>query len=204
MRLQGALSNRVDSTKQIVSGDPSASASKLSDDGGNDVPPPVEVTPADDSDDVVRWSWRRFLLFCGPGLLMSVAYLDPGNLEADIQAGAKTGFALLWWFLLVSMGCGTAFQLISGKLGLVTGKDLAQHCGEQWPLGARWFLWAMLEFAIVAVDIQETVGCAQALYMLSNGQLPLWAGTWRAAAAAACVYVWHGMAWHGRRAQSTL
>lgn len=75
MRLQGALSNRVDSTKQIVSGDPSASASKLSDDGGNDVPPPVEVTPADDSDDVVRWSWRRFLLFCGPGLLMSVAYL---------------------------------------------------------------------------------------------------------------------------------
>ncbi|KAL4853915.1 Metal transporter nramp1 [Chlorella vulgaris] len=151
--LLGALSNRVDSTKQIVSGDPSASASKLSEDGGNDVPPPVEVTPAGDSDDVVRWSWRRFLLFCGPGLLMSVAYLDPGNLEADIQAGAKTGFALLWWFLLVSMGCGTAFQLISGKLGLVTGKDLAQHCGEQWPLGARWFLWAMLEFAIVAVDI---------------------------------------------------
>jgi NRAMP (natural resistance-associated macrophage protein)-like metal ion transporter len=62
---------------------------------------------------------------------------DPGNLEADIQAGAKTGFALLWWFALVSLCCGTAFQCLSGRLGLVSGKDLAQHCGERWPRGAR-------------------------------------------------------------------
>lgn len=101
---------------------------------------------------------------------------DPGNLEADIQAGAKTGFSLLWWFLLVSMACGTAFQCLSGRLGLVTGRDLARICGERWPRGARWLLWVMLELAIVAVDIQETVGCAQALYMLSSGALPLWAG----------------------------
>ncbi len=107
---------------------------------------------------------------------MAPARQDPGNLEADIQAGAKTGFALLWWFALVSLCCGTAFQCLSGRLGLVSGKDLARHCGERWPRGACWFLWLMLEFAIVAVDIQETVGCAQALYMLSNGQLPLWAG----------------------------
>lgn len=161
---------------------------------------------------------------------------DPGNLEADIQAGAQTGFALLWWFALVSLGCGTAFQVgaalrdssagrccaarqqrrqvlrpaatwplprlwpaaqhaprppsphpppppppthpqcLSGRVGLVTGKDIAQHCGEQWPRPARWLLWLLLEFSIVAVDIQETVGCAQGLYMLSQGQVPLWAG----------------------------
>jgi natural resistance-associated macrophage protein len=137
-----------------------------------------------------------------------------GNLEADIQAGAHTGFSLLWWFAVVSLGCGTAFQCLAGKLGLATGKvgllsrhgahnlrrplaavqqhaaagsarlpapppgvqDLARHCGEQWPLPACWFLWAMMEVALVSVDIQETVGCAQALYILSAGHLPLWAG----------------------------
>ncbi len=54
----------------------------------------------------------------------------------------------------MSLACGTAFQCLSGRLGLVTGKDLAAHCGERWPRGAAWFLWVMLELAIVAVDIQ--------------------------------------------------
>jgi Mn2+/Fe2+ NRAMP family transporter len=78
-----------------------------------------------------------------------LAQQDPGNLEADIQAGAKTGFALLWWFLLVSMGCGTAFQLISGKLGLVTGKvgGMRLTCAAGWremlrfPRGWQLWLW---------------------------------------------------------------
>lgn len=109
-----------------------------------------------------------------PWLLLSQ---DPGNLEADIQVGAKTGFALLWWVALVTLICGTSFQCLSGRLGLVTGKDLARHCGERWPRVTCWFLWVMLELAIVAVDIQETIGSAQALFMLSNGQIPLWAGT---------------------------
>lgn len=123
-----------------------------------------------------KFCWRAFLSFCGPGLLMSVAYLDPGNLTADIQAGTQTGFVLLWWFLLVSLGCGTAYQCVSGRIGLVTGKDLARLCGELYPRGARWTLWLLIEVAIVAVDIQETVGCAQALYILSQGKVPLWAG----------------------------
>ncbi|KAL4854727.1 Metal transporter Nramp2 [Chlorella vulgaris] len=122
------------------------------------------------------WSWRQFATFCGSGLLMVAAFLDPGNLEADIQVGAKTGFALLWWVALVTLICGTSFQCLSGRLGLVTGKDLARHCGERWPRVTCWFLWVMLELAIVAVDIQETIGSAQALFMLSNGQIPLWAG----------------------------
>lgn len=62
------------------------------------------------------------------------------------------------WFALVSMACGTAFQCLSGRLGLVTGKDLAAHCGERWPRGAAIFLWIMLELAIVAVDIQVSAG----------------------------------------------
>lgn len=72
-------------------------------------------------------------------------------------------------------------QCLSGRVGLVTGKDIAQHCGEQWPRPARWLLWLLLEFAIVAVDIQETVGCAQGLAMLSQDQVPLWAGARRPA-----------------------
>lgn len=107
---------------------------------------------------------------------MSVAYLDPGNLQADVQAGAQTGFSLLWWFAAVSLGCGFTFQCLSGRLGLATGRDLAQHCGTCYPLAARILLWLMLEIAIVAVDIQETVGCSQALYILSQGTIPLWAG----------------------------
>lgn len=103
----------------------------------------------------------------------------PGSWQprsCDIQVGAKTGFALLWWVALVTLICGSSFQCLSGRLGLVTGKDLARHCGERWPRVTCWFLWVMLELAIVAVDIQETIGSAQALFMLSNGQLPLWAG----------------------------
>ncbi|KAI7846429.1 hypothetical protein COHA_000042 [Chlorella ohadii] len=168
----------LESLKSRVDGSSSDAASDAGSLGGETERElaPSSSAPCPDSDATPPFSWRGLLSFCGSGLLMSVAYLDPGNLEADIQAGAKTGFALLWWFALVSLACGTAFQCLSGRLGLVTGKDLAAHCGERWPRGAAWFLWVMLELAIVAVDIQETVGCAQALYMLSNGTLPLWAG----------------------------
>ncbi|KAL4442469.1 hypothetical protein ABPG77_005053 [Micractinium sp. CCAP 211/92] len=160
-------------TSSEPAGDEDEDGSSRSCEAGQAGPP---AAAAESADDTPKWSWRGFAAFCGPGLLMSVAYLDPGNLEADIQAGAQTGFALLWWFALVSLGCGTAFQCLSGRVGLVTGKDIAQHCGEQWPRPARWLLWLLLEFSIVAVDIQETVGCAQGLAMLSQGQVPLWAG----------------------------
>ncbi|GAB4815298.1 hypothetical protein N2152v2_002344 [Parachlorella kessleri] len=123
-----------------------------------------------------RLSLRQFLLFLGPGLLMSVAYLDPGNLQADIQAGSQTGFALLWWFALVMLVCGTAFQCMSGRLGIITGRDLAQHCGQQYGRFARLLLWVLIEIAIIGADVQETVGCAQALHLLSQSKIPLWAG----------------------------
>lgn len=71
--------------------------------------------------------------------------------------------------------CAPAWRR-SGRLGLVTGRDLAQHCGQQYPRFARVFLWVMIEIAIVGADVQETVGCAQALHLLSQGNIPLWAG----------------------------
>ncbi len=71
---------------------------------------------------------------------------------------------------------GVAFQCMSGRLGIVTGRDLAQHCGQQYGRFARVLLWALIEVAIVGADVQETVGCAQAVHILSQGQVPLWAG----------------------------
>ena len=76
-----------------------------------------------------RFSWREFAYMCGPGLLMAVAYLDPGNLEADIQAGAHVGYSLLW-FVALAFGCGFAFQCMTARLGIVTGRDLAAVAGE--------------------------------------------------------------------------
>lgn len=76
-----------------------------------------------------RFSWREFAYMCGPGLLMAVAYLDPGNLEADIQAGAHVGYSLLW-FVALAFLCGFAFQCMTARLGIVTGRDLAAVAGE--------------------------------------------------------------------------
>lgn len=112
----------------------------------------------------------------GSGLLMAVSFLDPGNLEADIQAGVNSGFHLLWWFAVCSIVFGMTFQVMAARLGVVTGKDLAQHCGQEYPKAARYVLWFMLELAIVGADIQETVGSAIAVYILSGRTIPLWAG----------------------------
>ena len=72
--------------------------------------------------------------------------------------------------------CGTAFQCMSGRLGIITGRDLAQHCGQQYGRFARLLLWVLIEIAIIGADVQETVGCAQALHLLSQSKIPLWAG----------------------------
>ena len=202
-----------------------------------------------------RFSWREFAYMCGPGLLMAVAYLDPGNLEADIQAGAHVGYSLLW-FVALAFGCGFAFQCMTARLGIVTGRDLAAVAGEfffgfappsssgaaaerksallspsssgaaaerksfllspsssgaaaerrsfplfkskltfcflgpfplprfpppppsgdSYPRGARIVLWILLEVALVGADIQETIGSAIAIALLSGGRIPLWGG----------------------------
>lgn len=109
--------------------------------------------------------------YMGPGWLMSIAYLDPGNLEADLQAGAYAGYELLW----VLMWCtviGFALQVLAARLGVATGRNLAQVCREEYSKYTVWLLWIMTEMAIIGSDIQEVIGGAIALHVLFGLALP--------------------------------
>lgn len=105
------------------------------------------------------FNWRVFWHFCGPGWLMSIAYLDPGNIEADLQQGVVAGYSLLW-ILLLATSLGLFLQILAARLGVVTGKQLATVCREEYPTYTSIFLWIMTEIAIIASDIQEVVGSA--------------------------------------------
>ncbi|WJX57803.1 Natural resistance-associated macrophage protein 2 [Trifolium repens] len=124
---------------------------------------------------VPPFSWKKLWLFTGPGLLMSVAFLDPGNLEGDLQAGAIAGYSLLW-LLMWSTIMGLFIQLLSARLGVATGRHLAELCREEYSNWARLVLWFLAELALIAADIQEVIGSAIALKILSHGILPIWAG----------------------------
>ena len=122
----------------------------------------------------LRFSWRKLWLFTGPGFLMSIAYLDPGNLEADLQAGASTKYDLLWVLFWATV-MGLVLQNIAAKLGVVSGKHLAQHC-TTFPKPVRYTLWIMTETALICADCQEVVGSAIAIRILSGGRIPIYAG----------------------------
>ncbi|KAF3438830.1 hypothetical protein FNV43_RR17105 [Rhamnella rubrinervis] len=121
------------------------------------------------------FSWKKLWLFTGPGFLMSIAFLDPGNLEGDLQAGAIAGYSLLW-LLLWATAIGLLVQLLAARLGVATGRHLAELCRDEYPKWARMVLWVMAELALIGADIQEVIGSAIALKILTNGFLPLWAG----------------------------
>ncbi|KAK6939683.1 NRAMP family [Dillenia turbinata] len=122
-----------------------------------------------------KFSWKKLWMFTGPGILMSIAFLDPGNLEGDLQAGAFAGYTLLWLLMWATV-MGLLIQLLSARLGVVTGKNLAELCREEYPNWARYLLWGMAELDLIAADIQEVIGSAIAIQILSNGVLPLWVG----------------------------
>ncbi len=116
--------------------------------------------------------WRRLLVFCGPGLLVSVGYMDPGNWATDIAAGSRHGYALLWVVGLASLAA-MLLQVLASKLGIVARQDLARVCRAHYaPWGNR-FLWLMAELAIVATDVAEVLGAALALHLLFGIALPL-------------------------------
>ncbi|XP_022600581.1 natural resistance-associated macrophage protein 2-like isoform X3 [Seriola dumerili] len=121
------------------------------------------------------FSFRKLWAFTGPGFLMSIAYLDPGNIESDLQSGAKAGFKLLWVLLLATI-IGLLLQRLAARLGVVTGMHLAEVCNRQYPAVPRIILWLMVELAIIGSDMQEVIGCAIALNLLSVGRIPLWGG----------------------------
>ena len=109
--------------------------------------------------------WRRFLAFAGPGFLVSVGYMDPGNWGTDIAGGAKYGYALLW-VVLASNLMAILLQTLCARLGLVTGKDLAQACRDYYKKPAVIALWLLCEIAIIACDLAEVIGSAVALNLL--------------------------------------
>lgn len=123
-----------------------------------------------------NFSWRRLLHFAGPSLLMSAAFVDPGNLEGDLQVGIQTRYSLLW-LMLSSTILAFIIQMLAAKLGVVTGKHLAEVCRAEYPTLPRYFLWFMMELAIIGSDIQEVAGSSIAIYLLSCGRVPLWAGS---------------------------
>mmetsp|Transcript_2323 Transcript_2323/g.4699 ORF Transcript_2323/g.4699 Transcript_2323/m.4699 type:complete len:607 (-) Transcript_2323:45-1865(-) len=121
------------------------------------------------------FSWRKLWAFTGPGLIMSVAFLDPGNLESDLQTGSETGYDLLW-VLAWSTALGLCFQLLSVRIGVVTGKGLAEACHDCMPRHMRIILWILIEIAIIGSGVQEVMGCAIAISVVSDGAVPLWLG----------------------------
>jgi manganese transport protein len=115
----------------------------------------------------------NLLAFAGPALVVSVAYMDPGNFATNIQAGARYGYALLWVVLLANL-VAMLFQVMSAKLGIVTGKNLAQLCREQFPKPVVLLMWGVSEIAAMATDLAEFLGGAIGLALLFH--LPLLAG----------------------------
>jgi len=120
-----------------------------------------------------RGGWRAYLTFAGPAVIASIAYMDPGNFATNIQAGAKYGYGLLWVVLLANL-IAMLFQALSAKLGIVTGRNLAEMCREQFPRPVVWAMWAVSEIAAMATDVAEFLGGAIGLSLLF--QMPLLVG----------------------------
>ncbi|XP_071040386.1 protein Malvolio isoform X5 [Parasteatoda tepidariorum] len=125
--------------------------------------------------DDYKFNFRKLWAFTGPGFLMSIAYLDPGNIESDLQSGAAAKYNLLW-VLMWATFLGLLMQRLAARLGVVTGLHLAEVCQRRFPPVPRYLLWIMVEIAIVGSDMQEVIGTAIAFYLLSNKGIPLYAG----------------------------
>nr|XP_039254789.1 natural resistance-associated macrophage protein 2-like [Styela clava] len=125
--------------------------------------------------DMPPFSWKRLWAFTGPGFLMSIAYLDPGNIESDLRSASLAGFQLLF-VLFVATIMGWMMQRLATRLGVVTGLNLAEVCNRKYKKIPRIFLWIMVEIAIIGSDMQEVIGSAIAFVLLSGGAIPLWAG----------------------------
>src|SRR5215469_7387070 len=118
-------------------------------------------------------SWlRKVLAFAGPGYLVAVGYMDPGNWATDIGGGSKFGYTLLSVIVLSNL-MAMLLQALSAKLGIATGRDLAQACREHYSRRTSFALWVICEIAIAACDLAEVLGSAIALNLLFHIPL-LW------------------------------
>jgi len=115
---------------------------------------------------------RRLFAFIGPAYLISVGYMDPGNWATDIEGGSRFGYQLLW-VLVMSNAMAVLLQTLSARLGIVTGRDLAQSCRDSYPKPIAMALWVLCEVAIVACDLAEVLGTAIGLNLLFGTPLLL-------------------------------
>src|SRR5450432_1576082 len=109
--------------------------------------------------------WRKLFAFSGPGFLVAVGYMDPGNWATDLAGGAKFGYTLLS-VIMISNFMAILLQHLCINLGVATGRDLAQACRDHYPRPVVWFLWLLCELAIAACDLAEVVGSAIGLQLL--------------------------------------
>src|SRR5579864_7325157 len=109
--------------------------------------------------------WRKLFAFAGPGYLVAVGYMDPGNWATDLAGGARFGYALLS-VILVSNLMAILLQALALRLGIVTGRDLAQACRDHYSRRVSFALWVLCEIAIAACDLAEVIGSAIALNLL--------------------------------------
>jgi manganese transport protein len=114
--------------------------------------------------------WKRIFAFAGPAYLVSVGYMDPGNWATDLEGGSRFGYALIWVILMSNM-MAVLLQTLAARLGIVTGKDLAQACRAEYSKFASFSLWILCEIAIAAMDLAEVLGTILGLNLLFG--LPL-------------------------------
>src|SRR5262252_145423 len=117
-----------------------------------------------------RRGLSAYLAFVGPAVVASIAYVDPGNFATNIQAGAKYGYDLLWVVLGANL-IAMLFQALSAKLGIVTGRNLAETCREEFPPAVVWAMWIVSEIAAMATDLAEFLGGAIGLALLFQAPL---------------------------------
>src|SRR3989454_12131926 len=98
--------------------------------------------------------WRKMLAFSGPGYLVAVGYIDPGNWATDLEGGSRFGYELMW-VLVMANAMAILLQTLSARLGIVSGRDLAQACREHYSKRVSFALWILCEIAIAACDLAE-------------------------------------------------
>jgi manganese transport protein len=126
-------------------------------------------------DGSTKLAWhRRLLPFLGPAFIAAVAYIDPGNFATNIQGGSQFGYTLLW-VVVVSNLMAMLVQVLSAKLGIASGLNLAEHCRERFPVPIVWVMWVLMELVAMATDLAEFLGAALGFYLLFHIPL-LWAG----------------------------
>src|SRR3954468_4251503 len=109
--------------------------------------------------------WRKMFAFAGPGFLVAVGYMDPGNWATDLAGGARYGYTLLS-VIVLSNFMAILLQALAARLGIASGRDLAQACRDTYSRPTTIFLWIVCEIAIAACDLAEVIGAAIALNLL--------------------------------------